>query len=38
VPGVRLIDTLQVASNPIAGAYAFVRVTVQRNLLRVPLP
>jgi hypothetical protein len=38
LPGVRLIDALQVTPSPTTGAYAFVRVTVQRNLFRIPLP
>jgi len=38
LPGVRLIDALQVSPSPTAGTYAFVRVTAQRNLFRIPLP
>jgi Tol biopolymer transport system component/predicted Ser/Thr protein kinase len=37
LPGVRLIDALQVTPSPAPDEYAFVRVAVQRNLFRVPL-
>jgi Tol biopolymer transport system component len=38
LPGARLIDALQVTPGSAPDAYAFVRVAVQRNLFRVPLP
>lgn len=36
--GVLLIDALHVTPGPTPEVYAFVRVTVQRNLFRIPLP
>ena len=37
LPGTRVIDTYDVALGPMPGVYAFTRVTVQRNLYRIPL-
>lgn len=38
LPGVLLMDALHVTPGPTPELYAFVRVTVQRHLFRVPLP
>ena len=38
LPGALLIDELGVTPRPAPGIYAFVRVTLQRNLFRVPIP
>jgi serine/threonine protein kinase len=38
LPGALLIDALGVTPGPTSEVYAFVRVTVQRNLFSVPLP
>ncbi len=38
IPGVRLIDSIDVAPGPTPETYAFTRQTVQRNLYRIPLP
>jgi hypothetical protein len=38
LPGARLIDTYDVAPGPTADVYAFSRLTVGRNLYRVPVP
>ena len=38
LPGVRVIDTPDVAPGPTPEVYAFSRETVQRNLYRVPAP
>jgi len=38
LPGVRLIDSVDVAPGPTPEIYAFTRQTVQRNLYRIPLP
>ena len=38
LPGVRVIDTRDVAPGPTPGVYAFSRETVQRNLYRIPTP
>ncbi len=37
-PGVRLIDSIDVAPGPTAEIYAYTRENVQRNLYRIPLP
>jgi serine/threonine protein kinase/Tol biopolymer transport system component len=37
VPGVELIPHADVALSPVAGVYAFSKITVTRNLYRVPL-
>ena len=38
LPGARLIPASDVAPGPTADIYAFTRVTVQRNLYRIPVP
>jgi hypothetical protein len=38
LPGVRVIDAADVSPGPTPGVYAFSRLTVQRNLYRIPLP
>jgi hypothetical protein len=38
LPGVRVIDSWDVAPGPDAEVFAFSRVTVQRNLYRMPVP
>jgi Tol biopolymer transport system component/predicted Ser/Thr protein kinase len=38
IPGARAIPVVDVAPGPTADIYAFTRVTVQRNLYRVPVP
>jgi len=38
VPGVRIIDAVDVAPGPTPEVYTYSRETVQRNLYRVPLP
>ena len=38
LPGVRVIDSLDVAPGPTPDVYAFSRETVQRNLYRIPVP
>jgi len=38
LPGVRQIDSADVAPGPTLDTYAFSRETTQRNLYRVPLP
>ncbi len=38
IPGVRLIDSIDVAPGSTPEIYAFTRRTVQRNLYRIPLP
>ena len=38
LPGVRLISLRNVVPGPTADIYAFQRVSVQRNLYRVPVP
>jgi hypothetical protein len=37
LPGVRVIDNLDVSPGPTPDVYAFSRETVQRNLFRIPL-
>ena len=37
IPGVRIIDSWDVAPGPAPEIYAFARQTVQRNLYRIPL-
>ena len=37
LPGVRVIDTFDVAPGPTADVYAYSRETVQRNLYRIPI-
>jgi len=37
LPGVRVIDSLDVAPGPTPDIYAFMRETVQRNLYRIPV-
>jgi Tol biopolymer transport system component len=38
LPGVRTVDSIDVAPGPTPEIYAFTRQTVQRNLYRIPLP
>ena len=38
LPGVRVIASTDVAPGPSADSYAFTRVSVQRNLYRIPVP
>jgi len=38
VPGVRVIDSYDVAPGPVPDVYAYSRETVHRNLYRIPLP
>ena len=38
LPGVRVIDALDVSPGPTPQVYAFSRQTVQRNLYRIPAP
>jgi hypothetical protein len=38
LPGVRVLDSIDVAPGPTPEIYAFARQTVQRNLYRIPLP
>jgi serine/threonine protein kinase len=38
VPGVRIIDAVDIAPGPTLETYAYSRQTVQRNLYRVPVP
>lgn len=38
LPGVRVIDAVDVAPGPTRDVYAFSRATVQRNLYRIPIP
>jgi hypothetical protein len=37
VPGVQVIPHADVALSPVPGVYAFSKITVSRNLYRVPL-
>ena len=37
LPGVRIIDTYDIAPGPTSEVYAFSRATVERNLYRIPL-
>ena len=38
LPGARLIDLFDVVPGPTSDVYAFSRLTVQRNLYRIPIP
>jgi hypothetical protein len=38
LPGIRVINNPSVAPGPTPEVYAFSRLTVQRNLYRVPVP
>ena len=38
VPGVRIIDAVDIAPGPSLDVYAYSRETAQRNLYRVPVP
>ena len=38
LPGVQVIDSADVAPGPAPGMLALSRVTVQRNLYRIPIP
>jgi len=38
LPGVRVIDAVDLAPGPSLDVYAYSRETVQRNLYRIPVP
>jgi hypothetical protein len=38
LPGVQIVESVDVAPGPTPGLYAFSREAVQRNLYRIPVP